>query len=159
MKRLLLALMITSPLSHADLAYKDLGSGWRAMTEQSDPFDASITRIRQISKDSFVLTCNNLNWKERSDVYFAGHSFDADIKYIIDGSSPVDKKGLKSTYLGGSDMATDDRYYSFRFNETDLFALKKGRVLKVAGKTSSFGWHTTTLDLAGLEAAYDQMCK
>jgi hypothetical protein len=30
MKRLLLALMIISPLSYADLEFKDLGSGWRA---------------------------------------------------------------------------------------------------------------------------------
>lgn len=97
MKKLLLALMITSPLSHADFASKDLGSGWRAMTQQSDPFDTSITRITQISKDRFVLTCSNLNWKEASDFYFDGYSFDAEIKYIIDGSSPVDKKGRKST--------------------------------------------------------------
>jgi hypothetical protein len=159
MKRLLLALMIISPLSYADLGFKDLGSGWRAMTQQSDPFDVSNTRIVQISKDSFFLTCNNLNWKEAGDFYFDGYSFDADIKYIIDGSSPVDKKGSKSTYLGGSDMVNDDRYFSFRFNETDLSALKKGKTLKVAGKTSSSGWQTTTLDLAGLEAAYDQMCK
>ena len=158
MKRILVALMIISPLSYADLEFKDLGSGWRAMTQQLDPFDTSKVQIIQVRKGIFVLTCINLNWQAENDMYFDGYSFVADIKYIIDDNSPVGKGGRYSTYIGGSDMITDKRYFSFKINEADSTALKKGRTLKVAGNYSSSGWQTKTLELEGFESVYNQMC-
>jgi tetratricopeptide (TPR) repeat protein len=142
----------------ADYKSQNLGYGWRAMTEQSDPFDTSKFKIRQIYKDIFTVQCNQISWLTASDVLFDSFSFPAEIKYMVDKGSSVDKIGSKSTYLGGSDMVNNDRYFSFTFDETDLTSFSKGKVLNLAGRISASGWETRTLDLSGFEVAYNQMC-
>jgi TolA-binding protein len=143
---------------YADYKSRNLGDGWIAMTEQTDPFDTSKVAITQIMKDIVTVRCNNISWLRASDLLFDSYSFSAKIKYMVDGGSPVDKKGSQSTYLGGSDMVNNDSYFSFQFDEADLNTLKKGTALKLAGRTSTSGWETRALDLTGFEAAYIQMC-
>lgn len=128
------------------------------MTIQLDPFDQQKVKIIQISKESFTFRCGQLNMKV-SSYGFESLSFDADIKYVTDKNEPVDKQGRYSTYLGGSDMATDDRYYSFALTNDDIDALSSAEFLKVAGKYSSAGWETKGLKLSGFASAYGEMCK
>ena len=89
---------------------------------------------------------------------FKSLSFSATLKYIVDANTPVNKKGGYSTYLGGSDLVTDDLYYYFKLSKSDLNAFKKGNVVKVAGKYSSSGWFTKSLNLIGFTKAYNKMC-
>lgn len=69
-----------------------------------------------------------------------------------------EKRGQFSTYLGGSDMVTDSRYFSFNLNRTDVEAIKAGNAMKVAGKYSNTGWQTKSLSLIGFTSAYNLMC-
>lgn len=135
----------------------DLGSGWLGLATQSDPFDTSKYTIIQIKKDTFTFQCNECNFSPMSSGYDA-FSFDAEIKYMVDDQSPVDKKGRYSTYLGGSDIVTDERYFSFRLTNKDIESFKKGNAVKVAGKWGD-GWETGSVSLIGFTSAYDQMCK
>jgi hypothetical protein len=136
----------------------NLGNGWISLTKQSDPFDSSKVKAFQIMKNSFTFRCGELNMEVNS-YGFESLSFGADLKYVIDEQEPVDKQGRYSTYLGGSNMVTDSRYFSFRLNDEDIDAMKAGYTLKVAGKYSTTGWHTKTLNLVGFTAAYNQMCQ
>ena len=151
------ALFLSLGSANASTNFQDLGNGWKALTKQSDPFDSSKVEIIQIYKDSFIFRCNEMNMESPS-YGFESLSFSANLKYVVDGNTPVDKKGGYSTYLGGSDLVTDDRYYYLKLSELDLSAFKKGNVVKVAGKYSTSGWFTKSLNLIGFTKAYNKMC-
>ena len=138
--------------------FESLKGGWRAMTEQADPFDSNKRKIIFIEKEGFNFVCGSLNMLADSDMYFDGFSFDAKIKYITDKNDAVDRIGKYATFLGGSDTVTDDRYYFFTLSNEDIETFRDSRILKVAGRTSS-GWTTRAVDLRGFSAAYDAMCK
>lgn len=139
---------------------RQLSGGWRAFTKQSDPFDNSKVEIIQIIKDDFTFRCGELNMAV-SSYGFESLSFHADLKYMIDDQVPVEKQGYFSTYLGGSDIVTDSRYFSFKLNSEDIAAMKAGTKIKVAGKysNSNLGWQTKNLSLEDFTSAYNQMCK
>ena len=136
---------------------RQMGNGWIGFAKQSDPFDTSKIEVFQISKGGFTFRCGELNMEVRS-YGFEGLSFSADIRYMIDDQEPVEKRGRFSTYLGGSDMIIDSRYYSFNLNSVDVDAMKAGNAMKVAGKYSSTGWQTKDVSLMGFTSAYNQMC-
>ncbi len=142
----------------AEIKSQDLGQGWRALVKQSDPFDTSRVDIIQITKGVFTFRCRELNMEGPSYGY-ESLSFNAKLKYVVDDNQPVDKSGGYSTYLGGSDLVTDSRYYYFSLTDADISALKKGNSVKVAGMYSSEGWITKSLNLIGFTKAYDKMCK
>lgn len=100
--------------------------------------------IASISKDDFTFRCGELNM-EVSSYGFESLSFGADLKYMVDDQVPVEKNGQFSTYLGGSDMVTDSRYFSFKLSNSDVDAMKAGTSIKVAGKYSATGWQTKGL--------------
>ncbi|TEW42986.1 hypothetical protein [Psychromonas algicola] len=152
-----LTLLLSLGSANAETKFLNLGSGWTAFTKQSDPFDSSKVEVIQIRKDSFIFRCNEMNM-EAPSYGFESLSFTASLKYVVDANSPVDKNGGYSTYLGGSDLVTDDRYYYMKLSESDLNAFKKGNVVKVAGKYSSSGWFTKALNLSGFTKAYNKMC-
>ena len=145
----------------ADINTKDLGQGWWAMVKQSDPFDTSKIEIIQISKGKFTFKCREINMLGRSSKYnYKSYSFNASLKYAVDEKSPVDKSGGFSSYLSGSDLMTDSRYYHFSLNESDLMAFKEGNSVKVAGQWSKgMGWFAESLNLAGFTNAYTKMCE
>ena len=109
---------------YADYKSQNLGNGWRAMTEQTDPFDTSKFEIRQGYKDIFTVQCNQISWLTESTVLFDGYSFPAELKYMVDKGSSVDKIGSKSTYLGGSDMVNISAFSSTKLI---LLPLVRGR--------------------------------
>lgn len=133
--------VVNEALADDSMKIRQLGKGWIGFTKQSDPFDSSKSKVIQIMKSGFTFRCGELNM-EVSSYGFESLSFGADLKYVVDDYPPVDKRGKFSTYLGGSDMVTDSRYFSFRLNDTDVDALKAGNSMKVAGKYSSMGWQT-----------------
>jgi hypothetical protein len=141
----------------AELKTKKLGSGWVAFVQQSDPFDTSKVTIVQIIKDKFTFRCGELNMSADSYGY-ESLSFGAEIRYLIDNHPAQDKKGKYSTYLGGSDLVTDSRYYSFKISKEDIDSMKSGNTMKVAGKYGSSGWQTESINLDGFTLAYSQMC-
>lgn len=151
------ALILLSFGAHAETKVQELGGDWYALAMQSDPFDSSKIKINQIRKGEFVFRCNELNMEAPSYGY-ESLSFSAELKYIVDASDFVDKVGGYSTYLGGSDLVTDSRYYYFDLSSDDVSAFKKGNILKVAGKYSTNGWLTKELNLSGFTKAYDAMC-
>ncbi len=55
-------------------------------------------------------------------------------------------------------MITDSRYFSFKLIHADINAMKSGSVMKVAGKFSTLGWETRSIDLSGFSSAYGKMC-
>lgn len=132
-----------------------LDYGWIASKQQIDPFDTNKMRSVRISKDNFTFKCNELNFSAPSYGY-TSLSISANIKYIIDDNTPIDKQGTFSTYLGGSDLVSDTRYYSFKLSSDDIMSLKKGNLLKIAGKYTT-DWLTRELDLNGFTEAYDSM--
>ncbi|BFN30979.1 hypothetical protein VHTUMSATKI_11740 [Vibrio harveyi] len=155
----LVALLLLSCGSvNAEIQSKSLGQGWRALVKQSDPFDTSKVEIIQITKGSFTFRCRELNMAGPSYGY-ESLSFRASMKYAVDGKEPIDKAGGYSTYLGGSDLVTDSRYYYFSLSEADITAFEKGNSVKVAGKYSTTGWYTNSLNLMGFTKAYSKMCK
>ena len=149
---------INAAAADDSMKIRQLGNGWIGFTKQSDPFDKSIIEVFQISKDGFTFRCGELNM-EVSSYGFESLSFGSDLKYMIDNQVPVEKQGRYSTYLGGSDMVTDSRYFSFKLNNEDVDAMKAGAAMKVAGKYSSTGWQTKGVSLMGFTSAYNQMCK
>lgn len=149
---------ITDAAANDSAKIQQMDKGWTGLTKQSDPFDASEVEVIQISKDSFTFRCGELNM-EVSSYGFQSLSFGADLKYKIDDQAPIEKEGRFSTYLGGSDMVTDSRYFSFKLSKMDIDAMKEGDSMKVAGKYSSSGWQTKSLSLMGFTSAYNQMCK
>jgi len=156
----MLAAAAINSVATADNSMKvrQMGNGWIGLAKQSDPFDTSKVEVFQISKGGFTFRCGELNM-EVSSYGFESLSFGADIKYMIEDQEPVEKTGRFSTYLGGSDMVTDSRYYSFKLNSVDVDAMKAGNAIKVAGKYSSTGWQTKGVSLIGFTSAYNQMCK
>lgn len=154
---IVIALFISLGNAQAETMFQDLGNGWTAFTKQADPFDNSKVEVIHISKESFIFRCNELNMVAPS-YGFEGLSFNASLKYIVDTNSAVDKSGGFATYLGGSDLVTDSRYYHFKLSESDLNAFKKGNAVKVAGNHSNTGWITKSLSLRGFTKAYDTMC-
>lgn len=151
---LCLTLLLGSSLSLASVS--SLGGGWVALTEQSDPFDTSKKRILQISKQEFTVRCRDINFSAPSYGY-ESLSFGASIQYMVDGGEPIKREGKYSTYLGGSDLMTDSRYYSFRLDAETVNAMKAGLEMKMAGTRGS-GWTTKALDLTGFTKAYNRMC-
>ncbi|MCD9516855.1 hypothetical protein GLP21_19465 [Photobacterium carnosum] len=151
-------LLLSCGSVNAEMKSKNLEQGWRALVNQSDPFDTSKVEIVQITKGAFTFRCRELNMEAPSYGY-ESLSFRANLKYIVDGNNPVDKSGGYSTYLGGSDLVTDSRYYHFSLTSADIAAFKKGNSAKVAGKYSKTGWFTKSLNLVGFTKAYSQMCK
>jgi len=151
-------LAVNGVFADDSMKVRQLGKGWIALTKQVDPFDSSKSKVFQIMKSGFTFRCGELNM-EVSSYGFESLSFGADLKYVVDDQAPVDKRGKFSTYLGGSDLVTDSRYFSFRLNDTDIDAMKAGNSMKVAGKYSSTGWQTKTLSLMGFTSAYNQMCR
>jgi hypothetical protein len=140
------------------IGHKDFGSGWRGLTKQDDPFDKKKVEIIQISRGDFTFLCGEINMSVKTSG-FDSFSFDAELKYIVDGQPPVEKRGRYSTYLSGSDMVTNSNYYSAKLSESEVDALKNGRVLKVAGRFSKdVGWTTKELALHGFTPAYNAMC-
>jgi hypothetical protein len=163
MKYLIFPLAIVSLMSASAVAansshVKKMGNGWIGLAKQSDPFDTSKEEIFQIIKGDFTFSCGELNMKVDSHG-FDGLSFDAQLKYMADDQDPVDKIGKYSTYLGGSDLVTDSRYYSFNLSAAEVEVLKSVKSIKVAGKYYSMGWETKNLSMAGFSSAYSQMCK
>lgn len=136
-----------------------LSDGWRGLARQVDPFDTSKIKLFQISNGNFRFRCYELNMQVNSSGSFYGFSGLADIRYIVDDQEPVERPGSYSTYLGGSDMITDSRYYSFELTRDDAEAMKSGAVMKVAGISSGMGWSTHELSLIGFASAYGQMCE
>ena len=135
-----------------------LEHGWRGLTSQIDPFDISAVKVTQIYKDSFTFRCGELNVEiSRFDYDFDSYSYNRNLKYIVDGNIPVEKTGVLSTYLGGSDLMTDDEYFSFKLNDADLDMFRKGNLLKVAGKGWG-GYVTKSLNLDGFTSSYSKMC-
>ena len=158
---LLMTLFLTSiSVVAADdsIKIRQMGNVWTGLAKQSDPFDKSKTEVIQIFKGSFTFRCGELNMKV-SSYGFESLSFGAELKYMIDDQAPVEKNGRYSTYLGGSDMVTDSRYFSFKLSKSDVDAMKAGTSIKVAGKYSTTGWQTKELSLIGFTSAYNQMCK
>lgn len=141
----------------AEIKAKDLGNGWLALTEQADPFDKNAIKIIEITKDDFTFQCGELNMSA-SSYGFESLSFNAELKYLIDSNPAKSKTGTYSTYLGGSDLVTDSRYYSFNLNTEDIAAMKSGSSMKVAGRYGSSGWETKNINLAGFTSAYSLMC-
>ncbi|MCE4937558.1 hypothetical protein, partial [Aliivibrio fischeri] len=135
MNKVKVAFIICSILSSGSVAaetkFQNLGKGWRALIKQDDPFDSTKVKIIQITKNAFTFRCGELNMEVPSYGY-ESLSFTASVKYVVDGSSPVDRTGGYSTYLGGSDLMTDSRYYHFSLNDSDIKAFKKGNIVKVA---------------------------
>ena len=121
---------------YAETEVERLGDGWMALATQSDPFDSSAVDIIQVSKGGFTFRCGQLNM-EVASTGFDGMSFGAEIRYVIDGNQPKNKDGKFSTYLGGSDMVTDSRYFSFKLTQADIEAMKSWSEMKVAGKFST----------------------
>lgn len=163
MKPSMFALAITALISTTAIASErpqvnQLGGGWIGLAKQLDPFDTSKVEIFQMLKGDFTFLCGEINMKTRASG-FDGFSFDAQLKYVVDDQAPVDKSGKYATYLGGSDMVTRDRYYSSKLSSEEVQSIKSGKVLKVAGKFSTSGWETKSIDLAGFSAAYEKMCK
>lgn len=136
---------------------RKLGQGWSALVEQSDPFDKEKLDIIQVMKSQFTFRCGELNM-EVSSYGFESISFSADLQYMVDDQVPIEKTGMYSTYLGGSDMVTNSRYFSFDLSESDVNAMKVGSSVKVAGTYGSSGWETKTLNLMGFTSAYNSMC-
>lgn len=132
-----------------------LDYGWIASKQQIDPFDTNKMRSVRISKDNFTFRCNELNFSAPSYGY-TSLSISANIKYIVDDNYSIDKQGTFSTYLGGSDLLTDLRYYSFKLSSEDIMSFHKGNILKAAGNYST-EWLTKTLDLKGFTKAYASM--
>lgn len=157
---LMAILLLPIGMTKADdsLKSKNLGNGWSGLTQQLDPFDKSRIEIVQISKGNFTFRCDELNM-EVSSYGFESLSFDADLSYMINNQAPVEKVGKYSTYLGGSDLVTDSRYFSFNLSSTDIDALKAGTSIKVAGNYSIGGWQTKKLNLTGFASAYNKMCQ
>ena len=143
--------------SSAQILTTGLDNGWTAMTTQADPFDRSKVRIVQIFKEGFHFRCGELNMAIDSSG-FDGISFSADISFVVDNGEARSRRGSYSTYLGGSDLVTDSRYYSFRMTEGDVVEMKTGNLIKVAGKYSD-SWITRELNLAGFSSAYSAMCE
>ncbi|WP_049631277.1 hypothetical protein [Cellvibrio sp. pealriver] len=141
----------------AEIKTQQLDNGWIALTKQVDPFDSSTVKVIQIIKDDFVFQCGELNMKGGS-YGFESLSFSAEIRYLIDEKHTQNKTGKYSTYLSGSDMVTDSRYYSFEINAEDINAMKNGSSMKVAGKYGNSGWETKSLNLIGFTSAYNMMC-
>ena len=150
-------LISTGVSVHADLKVKQLGNGWIAFTQQKDSFDESIVDITLITKGDFSIRCGELNMEGRS-TGFESLSFGAELRYVIDDNAPQNRKGKYSTYLGGSDMVTDSRYYSFKLSKADIDAMKSGTTMKLAGDWGGSGWETKSLNLIGFTSAYDKMC-
>lgn len=78
----------------------------------------------------------------------------------IDNQSPLKRFAKYSTYIEGSDLLTRDRYYSFLLPAKITEELKKGNILKAAGKfLKQAGWSKTrNLNLLGFTKAYNKMC-
>ena len=153
MKKLICILAF--PISQMTFA-ESLVGGWYALTEQSDPFDTNKKRIVHISKQGFTVRCNDISFSAPSYGY-ESLSFKASIQYLVDGGEPRKRKGKYSTYLGGSDLLTDSRYFSFGLDEETVNSMKAGLEMKMAGTRGS-GWTTKTLDLSGFTNAYNRMC-
>lgn len=141
----------------AEIKIKKLENGWLGLTEQTDPFNSSVVKVIQITKEGFTFKCGELNMEAKSHG-FESLSFGAELKYLIDENAAKNKTGKYSTYLGGSDMVTDSRYYSFKMNAEDVNAMKNGSSMKVAGKFGNSGWETRSLNLVGFTSAYNTMC-
>ncbi|HTF94733.1 MAG TPA: hypothetical protein VL995_01250 [Cellvibrio sp.] len=141
----------------AEIKTKQLDNGWLALTEQTDPFNSSVVKVIQITKEGFTFECGELNMRGESHGY-ESLSFGAELKYLIDENAAKSKTGKYSTYLGGSDMLTDSRYYSFKINAEDISAMKNASIMKVAGKFGSLGWETKSINLIGFASAYNMMC-
>ena len=145
-KRILLSLIglttwVSNATANPNITFKDLEGGWKAMAQQTDPFDTTKVSIVQIFKGDFVLQCGSLNMRAEKSSYDS-FSFPAKLKYVVDDHQPVDKSGTFSTYMQGSDMVTNSRYYSYKLNKHDISAMKNGDLIKVAGSFGSSGWMT-----------------
>lgn len=141
----------------AEIKVKQLENGWLGLTEQTDPFNSSVVKVIQITKEGFTFKCGELNM-EGGATGFESLSFGAEMKYLIDQNAAQNKTGKYSTYLGGSDMVTDSRYYSFKMNAEDVNAMKNGSSMKVAGRFGNLGWETKSINLIGFASAYNMMC-
>lgn len=139
------------------MGFEQLSGGWMALTQQDDPFDKSKNKIFQLHKGDFVFRCRDISFKHYEHTYDS-FAFGAKIKYVIDSKKPVDKSGWYSSYIGGSDMVNDDRYYSMSLYSEDKEALFRDKKLKMAGEFGSEGWTTRELALDGFQEAYNRMC-
>ena len=157
LKTFVVGLFLSVGNAYAEVSSKVLDGGWIAILEQADPFDSSVTEILYITKGDFTFRCGELNVSASSYGY-DGLSFGAKLKYVIDSNEPVDKHGGYSSYLGGSDLVTDTRYYYFKFGEPDLESFVQGNKIKVAGKHHTSGWLTRELDLKDFAKNYELMC-
>jgi hypothetical protein len=150
-------LTVTNVAANPNLSFQDLPGGWKAMVQQTDPFDTSVVSIIQIFKGDFILQCGSMNMRVGKSSYDS-FSFSAKMKYVVDDNKPVDKSGKFSTYMEGSDMVTNSRYYFYKLNNQDIETMKKGNLIKVAGSFGSSGWMTKEESLVGFTNAYEQMC-
>lgn len=147
----------TSVTANPTLSFQDLEGGWKSMSQQSDPFDTSKVSIVQIFKGDFILQCGSMNMKLKNSSYDS-FSFSAKLKYVVDDNEPVDKSGTFSTYMEGSDMVTNHRYFFYKLNNKDIEQMKNGNIIKVAASFGSSGWMTKELSLIGFTNAYEKMC-
>jgi len=147
-----------SSFTVAEVGFGSLPNGWRTITKQIDPFDNSKVKITQASKMGFTFRCNSISM-EVDSYGFESLSFSANIQYKVDENEPVKRRGKYSTYLNGSDMVTDDRYYSFQLKPEDISSFKAGNKLKMSGTYSTTGWNTRELDLSGFTTMFERMCE
>lgn len=149
---------MTFAQGQSNIGVKNLGNGWKAITRQSDPFDKEKLQVIQIIKGDFIFRCSEINMNASSSG-FDSIRLTAELKYIIDHQDAVDKTGSYSTYLGGSDLITQKRYYSTFLSNLEIESLKNSKRLKLAGQFSNIGWTTRELALNGFASAYEEMCK
>lgn len=147
----------SSVTANPTLSFQDLEGGWRAMSQQTDPFDTTKTSIVQIFKGDFILQCGSMNMKLKNSTYDS-FSYPAKLKFVVDDNQPVDKNGTFSTYMEGSDLVTNHRYFFYKMNNNDVDQMKKGNLIKVAASLGSSGWMTKELSLIGFKNSYEQMC-
>jgi len=154
----ILLLSMNAAQGQSTLDHKDVSGGWKVITRQVDPFDKTKVQIVQIYKGDFIFRCQEINMKVNSSGV-DGFSFDAELKYIVDDKDALEKSGKYSTYLGGSKLVTQMKFYSAKIFNSEVEEIKRGQNLKMAGKFGSSGWTTRELALDGFAEAYDEMCK
>ena len=149
--------MVTPQVATAGLSVVNLENGWRALASQTDPFDDTKIELGRLLKLNFTVNCRYFNWKTMENAGFDSYSLKASIKYRIGSDEPVTKDGKFSTYLGGTTLMTDDRYFSFEMTDEDIQNLKAEGGFQLAGQFG--GWRTVKSNLKGFATSYDEMCK
>lgn len=157
---IMLLLTLTSNVSNAaEFKSEKIASGFRAMYQQSDPFDTASKKYISFSKDDFVFNCKQISFGETGTYYHDSFSFPATVALKIDSNAAIQERGTYSTYQFGSDLINDDRMYSMRLTPEVIQQLKDGSTLQASGKFSSGGWTAFKLNLQGFTKAFNKVCQ